>query len=143
MSTQAKLPAWFWVITVGAIIWTLVGVASYITDVTMSDEALGALPVEQREIYEARPAWVVGVYAIAVFSALIGAVMLALRKSLATPFLGASLAAVIVQFGFVLFGMNAIATLGASAAIFPGVIVIIGAFMLWFSMQAKTRGWLK
>ena len=137
-----KPPAWFWVATVLAIIWTLMGVASYMADVTMSEETLAAMPAEQREIYEARPSWIVAVYAVAVFSALIGAGLLALRKNLATPFFAVSLAAVIVQFGFVLFGMDVIAKLGAGAAIFPAVIVILGALMLWFSLRAKAKGWL-
>ena len=143
MSMQAKLPVWFWGVAVAAIVWSLMGVASYIMDVTMSEEALAKMPEEQREIYVTRPSWIVGVYAIAVFGSLAGAVLLALRKTLATPFFAASFAAVVVQFGFVLFGMDIIAKLGAGAAIFPGVIAIIGAFLLWFSMQAKTKGWLK
>lgn len=137
-----KLPVWFWVIAVAGLLWTLMGVASYFMDVTMSEETLAAMPQAQREIYETRPSWVVGLYAIAVFTALIGAIALVMRKRLAVPFFGVSLAAVIVQFGYVLFGMSVIATLGASAAIFPAVIVILGAVLLWFSMQSTSKGWL-
>lgn len=144
MSLQsAKLPVWFWVVTVIAVLWTLMGVASYVMDVTMSEETLAKMPEAQRAIYKTRPSWVVGLYAIAVFTALIGAAALALRKKLAVPFFGVSLAAVIVQFGYVLFGMSVVATLGASAAIFPAVIVVIGALLLWFSMQSASKGWLR
>lgn len=143
MSMQTtKLPVWFWVIAVAGLLWTLMGVASYFMDVTMSEETLAAMPQAQREIYETRPSWVVGLYAIAVFTALIGAVALVMRKRLAVPFFGVSLAAVIVQMAYVLFGMSVIATLGVTAAIFPAVIVILGAFLLWFSMQSKSKGWL-
>lgn len=143
MSMQSsKLPTWFWVVTIIAVLWTLMGVASYIMDVTMSEETLAKMPEAQRTIYETRPSWVVGLYAIAVFSALIGAGALALRKKVAVPFFGVSLAAVVVQMGYVLFGMSVIATLGVGAAIFPAVIVVLGAFLLWFSMQAKSKGWL-
>lgn len=144
MSMQSsKLPAWFWIVTAAALLWTLTGVASYIMDVAMSEETLAKMPDAQRAIYETRPSWVVGLYAIAVFTALIGAAALALRKKLAVPLFGVSLAAVIVQFGYVLFGMSVIATLGATAAIFPAVIVVLGAFLLWFSMQAASKGWLR
>ena len=141
MST--KLPVWFWVVAGAALLWTAVGVISLYMDATMSEETLAAMPQEQREIYEARPGWVFGLYAIATISALLGAIALLMRKRIATPLFGASLAAVIVQFGYVLFGMSVIATLGMSAAIFPAVIVVIGAFLLWFSMQGKNKGWLK
>lgn len=144
MSMQSsKPPAWFWIVTVLAVLWTLVGVASYVMDVTMSEETIAKMPEAQRAIYETRPSWVVGLYAIAVFTALTGAAALAFRKKLAVPFFGVSLAAVITQMGYVLFGMSVIATLGATAAIFPAVIVIIGAALLWFSMQAKSKGWLR
>lgn len=140
---HAKLPTWFWVVAIAGLLWTLMGVASYFMDVAMSEETLARMPEAQREIYEARPSWVVGVYAVAVFSALIGGIALVMRKSFAVPAFGVSLAAVIVQFGFVLFGMNVIAAFGATAAIFPAVIVILGAFLLWFSMRSKAKGWLR
>jgi hypothetical protein len=140
---QTKLPTWFWVVAVAGLLWTVMGVASYFMDVMMSEETLAKMPEAQREIYEARPSWIVAVYAVAVFSALIGGVALVMRKSFAVPAFGVSLVAVIVQFGFVLFGMNVIATLGATAAIFPAVIVILGALLLWFSMQSKSKGWLR
>ncbi len=143
MTMQTKLPTWFWVVAVAGLLWTVMGVASYFMDVMMSEETLAKMPEAQREIYEARPSWIVAVYAVAVFSALIGGVALVMRKSFAVPAFGVSLVAVIVQFGFVLFGMNVIATLGATAAIFPAVIVILGALLLWFSMQSKSKGWLR
>ena len=138
-----KLPVWFWVIAGAALLWTIIGVASFYMDATMSEETLAKMPQAQREIYEARPSWVFGLYAVATISALLGAVALLMRKRIATPLFGASLVAVIVQMGYVLFGMSVIATLGVSAAVFPGVIVIIGAFMLWFSLQSKSKGWLQ
>ncbi len=140
---SAKLPVWFWVIAGAALLWSIIGVVSLYMDATMSDETLAAMPQAQRDIYETRPGWVFVLYAIATIGALLGAVALLMRKRIATPLFGASLAAVIVQMGYVLFGMSVIATLGVSAAVFPGVIVVIGAFLLWFSLQAKTKGWLQ
>lgn len=140
---SAKLPVWFWIVAVAAIIWTLIGVASYIMDVTMSEEAMAQMSEAERQILEARPTWLFALYAIAVFSALFGAASLALRKNWAVPLFGVSLVVVVVQMAYVLFGLNALATLGMNAAIFPAVIIVIGAFLLWFSMNAKGKGWLK
>ncbi|WP_428408028.1 hypothetical protein [Hyphococcus sp.] len=140
--SKPSMPLWFKIAVGAAILWTLAGVFAYYSDVTISEETLAAMPEAQRAAYEMRPAWVVGAYAIAVFAALAGAILLALRKKLATPLFALSLAAVIVQMGFVLFGMNVIATLGASAAIFPAVIIILGAAMLWLSMTGQKRGWV-
>jgi len=141
-ATKTTWPLWFKIAVGAAVLWSLAGVGAYIGDVTMSEETLAGMPEAQRALYETRPGWVVGAYAIAVFAALAGAILLVLRNKLATPLLGVSLLAVIVQMGFVLFGMNAVATLGASAAVFPAVIVILGAAMLWLSMTGASRGWI-
>jgi len=142
MSSPA-LPRWFWIIVIVAVIWNLIGVYAYISDVTMSPETLAKFPPAEQELINARPTWLIGAYAIAVFAGVIGAVLLALRKKAATPAFGVSLAAVVVQMGYVLFGMGAIAKLGATAAIFPGVIFVIAAGLLWFSMRSTNKGWLK
>lgn len=141
--TESNAPKWFAIAAIAAIIWALIGVGAYIADVTSSPESIAQMPEAQRVLYEARPSWVVGLYAVAVFAAFAGAVLLFLRRKVATPLLGASLAAVIVQMGYVLFGMNAVTTLGWSAAVFPAVIVVIGAAMMWLALAAAGKGWLR
>ncbi len=142
MSSQSiKLPVWFWIIA-AALLWNLIGVAAYVGDVTLSEDALSKLPEAQQSLRSDTPAWLTGVYAIAVFSGAVGSILLLLRKSLATPILVISLAAIVVQMGYVLFGTNAIGALGASAAIFPVIVMVIGALLVWFSAQAKNKGWL-
>lgn len=144
MSDQSfKLPVWFWIIAALAVVWNIMGVGAYLADVTMSEEAMAKFSEVERNLYEARPSWLIGAYAVAVFTGLLGAVTLALRKSWAIPLFGVSLVAVIVQMGYVLFGMNVIGILGLSAAAMPAVILIIAAFLLWFSMSVKGKGWLK
>ncbi len=140
---EIKLPVWFWVIAGVALVWNLMGVGAYLADVNMSDEAIAKMPEAEQALYNARPAWLFGAYAVAVFAGLAGAVALALRRRFATPIFGASLAAIIIQMGYVLFGMNAIGVLGAGAAVMPAAITVIGAFLVWFSMNAGTKGWLR
>lgn len=139
---QSKLPGWFWILATLALLWNLIGVAAYLMEVTMSPEALAELPEAQSNLREATPAWVTGCYAIAVFAGTLGSIALLIRKTWAVPLFGISLAAVILQMGYVFGGMNAAAVLGASATILPIVIVLLGAAFLWFSMGAKKRGWL-
>jgi len=140
---SGKLPVWFWIIGGVALLWNLIGVYAYWADVTMSEEAIAALGETERGLRNATPGWLTGVYAIAVFAGVLGSVALVLRRNYATPLFGLSLAAIILQMGYVLFGMNALALLGATTAIFPAVITIIGAFLLWFSMQSKSKGGLR
>ena len=37
---------------------------------------------------------------------------------------------------------NALEVSGGSAAIFPAVIVLISAYLIWFANDAKQKGWI-
>src|SRR5690554_5225031 len=98
----------------------LFGVLAWLADVTMDESALAQMSEAQQQLYTSRPQWLLAVYAIAIFSGLIGAIGLLLRKSWAIPAFAVSLAAVIVQFGYTILGMDAIRVLGADTALpFP------------------------
>ncbi|MEZ5921109.1 MAG: hypothetical protein R3C60_07110 [Parvularculaceae bacterium] len=143
MAVNTAAPQWFKWAAWAALLWSLLGVASYLMDVTTSPEALAKLPEAQQELYANRPAWIVGVYAVSVFSALAGAIALLLGKNWARPALALSLASVIVQFFSIIFVFNLIALIGWSATIFPAVIVILGAAMLWLAQTGSKKGWLQ
>ena len=137
-----KLPTWFWVVAVLAVLWNIMGCAAYYMDVTMTPEMLAELPEADQALRAAIPAWITGLYAIAVFVGLAGAITLCLRKKLAIPLYIVSLVAVIVQMGYISFGVNTVEIRGAVSLVFPVVIILLGALQLWFSMHAKGRGWL-
>ena len=80
MTTSVKPPVWFWVVSIIALVWNLMGVAAYLMDAYMSIEQLEAMSQEMRELYEGRPAWVTAAFAIAVFAGFIGSIGLLLRK---------------------------------------------------------------
>lgn len=141
-SASAKPPAWYWVIAILALLWMLFGVFAWFMDFMMNEAMMERMDEAQRQIYEARPQWLFIVYAVAIFSGLLGAIALLLRKSWATAMFAISLIAVVVQFGYTFTAMNAFELLGASALAFPIVIFSIGVFLLWFSMHAGKRGWM-
>lgn len=142
-TARTGVPAWYWVVAGAALLWELAGCYAYVTQVTMSTADLAALPAGQRELWLAMPFWVTAVYAIAVWVGLAGAVALALRRRWATTAFAVSLAAVIVQFGWVFVATPALGTLGPSAAAFPAFVILLGALLLWFAGWARKRGWLR
>lgn len=142
MSTN-KLPTWFWVLAALAVVWNFLGVGAYFADVTMGEEAMQQMSAAERDLRDATPVFVTGAYAIAVFAGLAAAIALLLRRRLATPLFAVSLAAVVVQMGYLFLGMNAAAVLGNTAVIFPSIIILLGALLLWFSVAANKKGWLR
>ena len=141
MSEGNKPPKSFYWIAGVALLWNLMGIGAYVSQVTMAPEGLSALPDAERALYTNIPWWATAAYAIAVTAGALGCVLLLFRKALATPVLIASLAGVLVQMYQALFMANSIEVYGAGAMIMPGAIIIVGAYLIWFSMNAKNKGW--
>jgi len=132
----------FWIIGIVALIWNLMGVFAYITQVNMTDEVIAALPEAESALYENVPAWVTGAFAIAVFGGTLGCVLLLLRKKLASPVLIISLIGIIVQMIYN-FGMSKAAEVyGPGGMIMPAMVILIGIFLVWYAKQVTVKGWL-
>jgi hypothetical protein len=144
MTTTTNKPAtWFWVVGVLSLIWNLMGVFAYITQVTMSPEALQALPDEERALYESAPSWATGAFAIAVWGGALGCLLLLLRRKLATPILIISLAGIVVQMYYNLFISNSMEVYGPGGMIRPIMVIAIAIFLIWFARKATANGWLR
>jgi hypothetical protein len=111
-TSNVASPKWYWVVSSLALVWMLFGVMAWTADLTMDEAALAQMSESQQQLYAQRPQWLFVVYAIAVFSGLLGAIGLLMRRSWAVPALAVSLAAIVVQFGYTLFALDAIRLLG-------------------------------
>ncbi len=136
-------PLWFRIATVVLIVWGLMGCFSCLQQVRLGAEAMGPTTAYDRALYAALPAWYNPVFAVAVGTGLIGAVLLFMRKAVARSFFLASLAAIIVQFGWIFVTTDIIAHKGAAVALtFPAVIVAIALFQIWLTKHALRKGWV-
>lgn len=142
-SSTVKPPVWFWVVSVIALLWNLMGVASYLMDAYVSIEQLEAMTQEMRELYEGRPAWVTACFAIAVFGGTLASIALLLRKKWARTVFIISLIAAIAQFAHWLFMTNSPDVYGAEVYVMPILVVIFGAYEIFFAKQGIEKGWLK
>jgi len=135
----AKMPKWFWVVSILALIWNLLGIMGFVANVNLSPEALAEYPVAEQEIYNNTPLWATMAFAIGVLAGTIGSLGLVLRKRWAKPILIVSLIAVLLQLfhGFIL--ANGIKVYGPSRMIMPIVIVLVGVFLIWFANMAENR----
>jgi len=82
MSTNVKIkpPVWFWIFSVLALLWNLMGVGAYLYDAYEKEAAMAPYTEIQRSILEGHPAWVTGAWALAVFGGTLGCIALLLRK---------------------------------------------------------------
>ncbi|HUQ09882.1 MAG TPA: hypothetical protein VM146_06155 [Steroidobacteraceae bacterium] len=139
----SKPPRSYWVISILALAWMLLGVMAWTFDLMTDEKALAAMSEPQRQLYAARPGWLFGVYAVAIFSGLLGVIGLLIRKRWAITALALSLVAIIIQFGYTFLGMDAIGLLGPGEALpFPTIIFAIGAALLWFASRSRRSGYI-
>lgn len=144
MTTPSAKPSTaFWIISVLALLWNLLGVMAYIMQVTMTPEALQALPAEQQALYTNVPAWATAAFAVAVWGSTLGCVLLLLRKKLATPVFMIAFAGIIVQMVHSLFISKSIEVYGPGGVIMPVMVALIGAFLIWYSRKTTAMGWLQ
>jgi hypothetical protein len=141
---EVSTPGWYRVASWLAVLWMVSGAAAFFVDLTTDEAALAQMTAAQRELYEARPAWLFTVYGIAIAAGLAGTFGLVLRKAWAVPALAVSLVAVVIQFAYTVFGLQAVERVGVAAAVsLPIVVFSLGAVLLWFAMRAKASGWLR
>jgi hypothetical protein len=141
--TRGSVPIWYWLAAILAFLWEAGGCYAYLTQVSMKAADMGALPAAQRDLWLAMPAWVWSAYAVAVWVGLTGALALLLRQRWARSAFIVSLAAALIQFGWVFLATPILRTMGSSTAIFPACIIVISAALVWFAGYAAKRGWLR
>lgn len=143
-STAPIPPKSFTATAVIITLWMTIGVLALGADLTTTPEQASQLSEAQRQLRDARPTWLMVVYGIATFGGLIGAIGLLLKRAWCISALLVSFIAVMIQFGYITFGMDSIALLGmAAATAFPAFIVAMGGISLWYATRAKAHGWLR
>ena len=133
----------YWIISIVALVWNLMGVASYLMSVSMSPEALAALPEAERALYADIPVWATSAFAIAVFGGTLGCILLLMRKALAIPVFMVSLVGIVVQMIYGLFMSGVVELRGVSAAIMPVVVIAVAVYLITFSNSAKKQGLIR
>ncbi|HOX83164.1 MAG TPA: hypothetical protein PLJ60_18155 [Chryseolinea sp.] len=141
--TDSKPATWFWIVSILALVWNLMGVMAYIMQVMMSPEEMQALPENQRTFYESTPAWATGAFAVAVWGGAMGCILLLLRRKLATPILIISLAGILVQMYHSFFVSNSFEVFGPGGMIMPIMVLVIAIGLIWFARKATAKGWMK
>jgi hypothetical protein len=142
-TTAPKPPAAFWIVSVLALLWNLMGVLQFSMMMVMSPDMLAALPPEQQELYTNVPLWANIAFGVAVFGSELGCILMLMRRSLAVPVFNIAFAAILVQMVHSLAISKSIEVYGPGGLVMPVLIILIGAFLIWYSRKARAMGWLR
>ena len=134
------LARWFWFAAGASALFMALGCAGYLASV-LTDPA--TLPLDQRNLMEARPTWMVAAYAIAVWVGLAGTILLLMRRKLAVPLLLVSLVAAVATF-LPYAIVPAVSDLVTTNDIAVAIVVILITGTIWsFARHSLQRGWLR
>ena len=141
--STVKPPVWFWIVSILALLWNLMGVMAYLGQAFMTDDMKAEYTAEQLTLMESTPAWVTAAFAIAVWGGLLGCLALLLRKKWAKPVLILSLIGILAQMAHSFFMTNAAEVYGqVQGVITPLIVIIIGIALVQFARIAEKRNWI-
>lgn len=133
---------WFWVVSVVALLWNLMGVSAFLMQMLMTTEDMAALPEAQRMALEANPIWFTIAYGTSVIAGALGCVFMLLRNKLATPLFMISLLSILVQMVYSFFMSEHVVDYGPGEIIMPIMIIIVGILLTWFARGSQQKGWI-
>lgn len=134
-----KTTTTFWIISVVALLWNLMGVYAYLEQAYMTDEVIATLPEPEQMYYNNVEAWVIAAFAIAVFAGTFGCLALLFRKKMALILFILSLIAVLLQATYNFF-IQKYMPVDVTQMIWTLVIILIAILLVWFSKDAIKKG---
>ena len=141
-----KTPWHVWLVGVIALLFNSIGAFDFVMSMTQGSVymAKAGMTPEQIAHYQAMPGWMIAVWAIGVWGAMLGSLLILLRNKLAFPVFAVSLAAFLLSllYTYVLTDggevMSGAAAIGTSA-----LITVLLIFFAWYSRLMTKRGVLR
>ncbi|WP_299520302.1 hypothetical protein [Winogradskyella sp.] len=137
-----KPPIWFWIVSFIALIWNSMGIHGYLSQAYKTSAYTDAYTTEQIDVMNSLPGWYTALFAIAVFSGVLGSLLLLLRKKFAKFLLILSFLAATIQMVYFLFVADLKGVDFSDNKIMAYIIIVFAAFLVWFSRKAHSKGWI-
>jgi hypothetical protein len=137
-----KTPWHLWLVGIVALIWNAGGAYDYIMTQTRNEAYLSMMTPEQLAYFDGFPTWAEAVWAIGVWGAVLGSILLLLRSRFALWAFTASFAGMIANLVYGLAGGNSAMTgsMGTIAVAFSVAIIVIALLEIWYSSKMKGAG---
>lgn len=138
---RTQTPWHLWVVGIVALLWSAMGTLDYVMTQTKNESYMSNFTSEQLEFFYGFPAWVVAMWAIAVWGGVLGSLLLLFRKSMAVWFYLASLICMMITaiHNYVL--SNGMEVMGDVFSLgFTVVIFLITVALYLYSRAMRNRG---
>jgi hypothetical protein len=136
-------PAHLWIVGILSLLWNGFGGYDYVMTQTRNDAYLAMFTDEQRAYFDSFPAWMEAAWALGVWGALLGSVLLLARSRYAVHAFGLSLAGLLVASIYQYLvspmpGETSGAMMGVQVAIW-----VIAVALLFYAVRMQKSGVLK
>lgn len=138
---EIKVPIWFWIIGVIAVVWNFFGLYDCFNSLAMNEEYLSEFP-GYLEFVKTMPIWAKAAWATATSMSVLGSIFLLLRKAWAWPVYILSIIGMIIIFTYQIMAKNAPA-MTTGMIIFTMIIVVAAVFLAIYAKLMIAKGLLK
>lgn len=139
--SKYNTPWHLWLVGILGVLWNSIGAFDFVMTQTRNASYMSNFTTMQLEYFYGFPAWALACWAVAVWAALLGCILILLRKKLAVPVLIVGLIAYLftcVHNYALSNGMEIMG--GVGALIFSMVIFVITLFLLLYSRAMTAKG---
>jgi len=140
MIRTAATPRHLWIIAVVTLLWNLMGAFDYLMTQTENVQYLSQFTQEQLDYYHGIPTWFEVFWALAVWGAVVGSILLLLRRSLALPVFAVSFISMVITAVYSYGFSNGYELMGAGGFMFSLAIFVVALFLVLYSRAMAMRG---
>jgi hypothetical protein len=143
-ATRTPTPWHLWVVGALSLLWNALGGLDYVMTKTHNAKYLSAFTAEQKAWFDGFPLWMNCAWAIGVWFAILGSLLLLLRSRFAVHAFIVSLAGLVVSTVYQ-YGVGAmpesLKTNGGMG--FTAVLSIVAGLLVWYAMRQRAAGVLR
>lgn len=140
MNGNTKVPWHLYAVGLLTLIWNGFGASQWYMQVMKVPSYYGKLTMEQIQYLQAAPVWVEIVFGVGVWTGVLGALMLLLRRKLAFNAFVASLVAVLVNTVYVQIMTNGRDVMGVGTLYAAIAVIVVAAASAAYAHFARSRG---
>ena len=131
----------FWAIGAIALIWNVLGGVNFFMQ--MDADVVAAMPETHRAIITGRPVWATGGFAVIVFGGALGCLLMLLRKSAATyVFVVSLIGGIVTMIHTINIASSPIKFSLSEIVVMILMPLVVAVFLIWYSKQSESKGWI-
>jgi len=140
-----KTPSHLWVVGIVSLVWNAGGAYDYVMTNTRNEAYMSMMTAEQIAYFDSFPSWTVAVWAIGIWGAVLGSLLLLLRSRFAHPTFIASFGGMVLNmiYGLTVGNSAMTGSMGAVGLMFTIAIFVIGVLLIMYSKRMSTVGVLR